>query len=87
MGIPNLSTQSFTEYLTMRIFGPFWNGNITCPDGASGKGVINYARTDSRYDVHNDWNRVLGRGIATMRLSYFAQHTLWELLILKVLGR
>ena len=78
MGIPNLSTQSFTEYLTMRIFGPFWNGNITCPDGASGKGVINYARTDSRYDVHNDWNRVLGRGIATMRLSYFAQHTLWE---------
>lgn len=58
--------------------GQIGNGNITCPDGASGKGVINYARTDSRYDVHNDWNRVLGRGIATMRLSYFAQHTLWE---------
>lgn len=78
MGIPNLSTQSFTEYLTMRIFGPFWNGNITCPDGVSGKGIINYARTDANYDVNNDWSRVLGRGIATMRLSYFAQHTLWE---------
>ena len=54
------------------------DGNITCPDGVSGKGIINYARTDANYDVNNDWSRVLGRGIATMRLSYFAQHTLWE---------
>lgn len=39
---------------------------------------MRYARTDANnYDAAASWVQVLGRGIATMRLSSFAQSGLW----------
>lgn len=74
MGIPNMSTQALIEFTAMRIFGPFWNGNIKDP---SGKGTTRFSRQDGKYDPTCSWVEVLGRGIATMRLSDFAQKNLW----------
>lgn len=78
LGMPNLSEQSFINVLTMRIYGPFWNnGNMLTPDGIK-PGVKNPARANSAYVDSLDWDRAIGRGIATYRPTYFAQHTLWE---------
>lgn len=79
MGIVNCSTlkNSIVRMTWMRIFGPFWNGNLTCPDGVSGTPVNRYALSSSQYDAENDWVRVLGRGIATLRSTYYAQHSMW----------
>lgn len=79
MGIVNCSTLkgSIVAAYWMRIFGPFWNGNMTCPDRAGGTAMGRYAKADGNYDTYNDWVRVLGRGIATFRGSYFAQHSMW----------
>lgn len=78
MGIVNTSTlkESVMPTYWMRIFGPFWNGNIQTPDNV-GSAVGRYAKNNSNYDVKNDWVRVLGRGIATIRSTYFAQHSMW----------
>ena len=79
MGIVNKSTLkgSVVPMFWMRIWGPFWNGNMTCPDGASGTPVDRIAKNNPNYDEQNDWVRVLGRGIATLRGTYFAQHSMW----------
>ena len=75
MGIPNMSEQALVAFTAMRIFGPFWNGNITDPAGQTA--ANRPARNASDYDPANSWVEVLGRGIATMRLSDFAQNGLW----------
>ncbi len=76
MGIPNSSEQTHTDFLTMRILGPMWNdGNLKMPDGK--QAVMNYARNNKKYHQDGDWLRALGRGIATVRLTDFAQHGLW----------
>ena len=78
MGMPNSgsSTLSFTQFKTMRVFGPFWNAtNITTPDGK--QAVRNWARNNSNYNANYDFVRGLGRGIATTSASYFSQHGLW----------
>ena len=77
MGMPNMGTESFTNFKTMRVFGPFWNdGNITTPDGK--KAIHNWARNNSNYNPQLDFVRSMGRGIATASATYFSQHTLWE---------
>lgn len=77
MGMPNSGTESFTEFLTMRIFGPMWSdANIKTPDGKNA--VTNYARNNGNYRQNLDYTRAIGRGIATVSSTYFAQHTLWE---------
>lgn len=75
MGIPNMSEQAIVAFTAMRIFGPFWNGNIKDPSGQTA--ANRPAKTASDYDPYNSWVEVLGRGIATMRLSDFAQNGLW----------
>lgn len=76
MGLPNSSDQTHTDFLTMRILGPFWNdGNLKMPDGK--QAVMNYARNNRKYKQDADYLRVLGRGIATVRLTHFAQRGLW----------
>lgn len=76
MGMPNNTLESHTDFLTMRIFGPMWSdGNLITPDGK--KAIDNYARNNGNYRKNEDYVRAFGRGIATMRLSYFAQHPLW----------
>jgi len=80
MGIVNSSTlkTSILAQPWMRIYGPFWNGNLKCPDGVGGTPVNRYSKSDkNNYDINNDWVRALGRGIATMRSTYYAQHSMW----------
>ena len=79
MGIPNVSTlkNSILNMRWMRVYGPFWNGNMTCPDGVGGTPVNRFAKNSRDYDPLTDWVRVLGRGIATMRSTYYAQHSMW----------
>lgn len=78
MGMPNNTANSHTDFLTMRIFGPFWSdGNLKTKDGHTAVG--NYARNDKKnYDKSQDWLRVLGRGIATFSgATEFQQHGMW----------
>lgn len=76
LGIPNMSTQSLVAFTAMRIFGPFWNnGSLVDPSGKPAG--LRPARNASTYDPTSSWVEVLGRGIATMRLSDFAQNGLW----------
>lgn len=77
MSMPNNGDQTHTDFLTMRILGPFWNdAQLKAPDGK--QAVINYARNNKNYRDTLDWLRVAGRGIGTVRLTYFAQHALWN---------
>ncbi|MFD2164617.1 RagB/SusD family nutrient uptake outer membrane protein [Paradesertivirga mongoliensis] len=77
MGLPNRgSSESFTNFLSMRIFGPFWNsGEVKTPDGRTA--VNNYARNNGNYNKSYDYVRAIGRGIATIRPTYFAQNAMW----------
>lgn len=77
MGLTNNTDESHTDFLTMRIFGPFWNdGRLMAPDGV--KAAENFARNHALYDKQIDNVRAFGRGIGTVRPTYFAQHTLWN---------
>lgn len=77
MCMPNISDQRHIDFLTMRIFGPYWSDDrLKAPDGT--RGCINYARNDSRYTQTLDNLRAFGRGIATFRLTWFAQKQLWN---------
>ena len=77
MVVNNFSTQAVINFCSMRIFGPFWNnGGMKDPSGK--QAGMRYARSDANnYDPSASWVQVLGRGIATMRLSDFAQNGLW----------
>lgn len=77
MGMPNRGAESNIDFQIMRIFGPFYNsGNIQSPDG---KNAVNlYARNNTNYRPDLDFGRAIGRGIATIRPSTYAQHKLWE---------
>lgn len=77
MPIINVSAlkDSYVAAPWMRVFGPFWASNFTAPDGKAG--MDRYARNNKNYDPTLDWNRALGRGIATYRATYYAQHSMW----------
>lgn len=79
MGIVNRTsiTSSFTRATWQRIFVPFWNGPIMLPDGVGGTAVDRPSRKSGAYDITNDWVQVAGRGIATSRATYYAQHGMW----------
>lgn len=79
MGMPNRgsTSESFIQFLTMRIFGPMWSdNNIKSPDGKNA--VSNYSRKDGKYNVEYDFLRGVGRGIATFRPTYYATHRMWH---------
>lgn len=78
MVLPNGGAQSFLGFMSMRIFGPFWNsGNIKTPtDGR--RGANRYSLNSSNYDPNYDYARALGRGIATISASYYSQETMWK---------
>lgn len=76
MVLPNNSEQSHVDMLLMRILGPYWSdSNIKTPDGQ--QAVVNYARNNKNFAADLDWLHALGRGIATVRLTDYAQHGLW----------
>jgi hypothetical protein len=79
MGMPNRGStaESMIQFLTMRIFGPMWSsGDLKSPDGKTG--VRNWSRSNANYNPQYDYVRAVGRGIATIRPSYFATRPLWE---------
>lgn len=77
MVMPNSSDETHTDFLTMRIFGPFWSdANLKMPDGQ--QACVNYARTHKDYNKQLDALRAFGRGIATVRINSFYQHPLWK---------
>jgi len=79
MGMPNRGEQSNIDFATMRIFGPFYNnGSLYTPAPDTKQAVVFYNRTDANYRADLDYGRALGRGIATVRPTHFAQHELWN---------
>lgn len=76
LGMPNCTDQSHVDFLTMRVLGPSWNDSrLKAPDGK--QAVMNYSRTNSKYNESLDALRAFGRGIATIRPTQFAQHGMW----------
>lgn len=72
------SGSSFISYETMRSYGPYWNDpKIT---GADGKPALkNWARSNtSDYNENYDYLRAIGRGIAALRPSWYATHSVWQ---------
>lgn len=71
------SGESFTNFETMRAFGPFWtDGKIKDPKGKAA--ATHIARNNSKYNKKYDYARAIGRGIANIRPSYYATHSLWS---------
>lgn len=63
----------------LRIFAPFWNGNIKAAAGhKNAKSINNWNKTKKQYNDTLDWVRYTGRGLGHCRLTYFAQHPLWK---------
>ena len=63
----------------LRIFAPFWNGNIKAAAGhKNAKSINNWNKTQKQYNDTLDWVRYTGRGLGHCRLTYFAQHPLWK---------
>lgn len=78
MGIPNrgLETESFVKMLTMRILYPFFfNNGLKTTDGK--QALLNLKRNHKDYEARYDYMRSLGRGIATWRLTPWAQKGEW----------
>ncbi|WNH09008.1 RagB/SusD family nutrient uptake outer membrane protein [Thalassobellus suaedae] len=77
MVLPNNGEQNFLYFLSMRIFGPFWNSsNIKTPTDGK-RGANRYGLKHSEYDEKYDYARVFGRGIATYSASYYSQKPMW----------
>lgn len=78
MGIPNrgLDSESFIKMQTMRILYPFFfNKGVKTTDGK--QALLNLKRNHKNYEARYDYMRGLGRGIATWRLTPWAQDGEW----------
>ena len=73
---PNGGAQSFLAFASMRIYGPNWNdANLVTPDGK--KAAERYPLNNAKYEAKFDYQRALGRGIATISGSYYSQTPMW----------
>ncbi|NGM66578.1 RagB/SusD family nutrient uptake outer membrane protein [Sphingobacterium sp. SGR-19] len=70
------ATDATIQYKSMRNWGPMWNQGtaLKSPDG---KSLLAVGKTDPKYRAEYDINGAIGRGIATIRPTHFAQHGLW----------
>ncbi len=69
-------TDATIRYKSMRNWGPMWNqAALKSP---SGKVLLSVAKTDSKYRAEYDINGAVGRGIAMIRPTHFAQFGLWS---------
>lgn len=78
MGIPNrgLDSESFVKMQTMRILYPFFfNKGVKTTDGK--QALLNLKRNHKDYEARYDYMRGVGRGIATWRLTPWAQDGEW----------
>jgi len=69
-------TDATIRYKSMRNWVPMWNQSAL--KSPSGKVLLSVARTDSRYRAEYDINSAVGRGIAMIRPTHFAQYGLWH---------
>jgi hypothetical protein len=69
-------TDAAIKLRTMRNWGPFWNTSTL--KSPSGKSMQSYATSSASYNKALDFNSSVGRGIAAIRPTYFAQHGLWS---------
>lgn len=77
LAMPNRDgTDAAIEMRTMRNWGPMWN--ISTLVSPAGKFMQAYALSSKSYDPALDYNSAVGRGIAPIRPTYFAQHGLWN---------
>lgn len=68
-------TDATIQYKSMRNWGPMWNqAALKSP---SGRVLLSAAKTNPKYREEYDINGAVGRGIATIRPTHFAQHGLW----------
>lgn len=69
-------TDATIQYKSMRNWGPMWNQAALKSPG--GKVLLAAAKTDPKYWAEYDINGAIGRGIATIRPTHFAQYGLWS---------
>jgi SusD family. len=80
MVMPNrgLASESFRQWLQMRVYCAYWNSaSIQTPDGVQGM-LTNTRSQTNLYDEKNDITRAVGRGIGVFRPTAFAQYGLWS---------
>lgn len=78
MGLPNrgAASESFLKNQTMRILYPFYfNGMVRMPDGK--QALLNIKRNSKDYNPKYDYMRAMGRGISTIRPTWFYQKGVW----------
>lgn len=79
LGIPNrgASKEAFVTMYTMRVLYPFiMDTKVQTKDGK--QAIMDIKRGTANYNSELDYQRALGRGIATFRPTYFQTHTLWK---------
>jgi starch-binding outer membrane protein, SusD/RagB family len=77
LAMPNRdNTDAAIKMRTMRNWGPMWN--ISTLVSPAGKFMQCYASSSSSYRANLDYNSAVGRGIAMISPTYFAQHDLWN---------
>lgn len=69
-------TDAAIQYKSMRNWGPMWNQAALKSPG--NKSLLTVAKTASNYVAEYDINGAVGRGIATIRPTHFAQFGLWS---------
>ena len=79
LGIPNRGAgkEAFVQMTTMRTLYPFVLNvdQLVAKDGK--RALLDIKRNHKNYNPEMDYQRAMGRGVATFRPSYFFQHSLW----------
>jgi len=76
LAMPNRDgTDAAIKMRTMRNWGPMWNINTLV--SPAGKFMQCYATSSSSYRANVDYNTAVGRGIAMIRPTWYAQHEMW----------
>ena len=78
MGTPNrgATSESMLFHLTMRNMYPFYfNDMVKTPDGK--QALLNIKRNTPNYDPQYDYQRAMGRGVSTVRPTWFYQEGVW----------
>jgi len=77
LGMPNRpGTTSEIKLRSMRNWLPFWDSDfIKAPNGQRAMRI--YPAPDANYDPKLDYNRAIGRGIAHIRPTHYATHSVW----------
>lgn len=79
LGMPNRgqgSSNSFVYWYTMRGWQPLWDAAVIS-DSNGKRAITAYARNNDNYREEYDYLRAVGRGVGSIRPTYFAQHSLW----------